>query len=60
MARARAYGEESLCEECGRPLERGRDNQSLCRRCEEELERQKRKGRRLRDNRRHSHRETDW
>jgi predicted amidophosphoribosyltransferase len=61
MARAQAYGEERLCEECGRPIGKGRENQSLCRRCEDELERQKRKGRRLRDSRRHSHREEeDW
>lgn len=59
MVRARAYGEERLCEECGRPIDRGRENQSLCRRCEDELERQKRRGRRLRDNRRNSRREED-
>jgi predicted amidophosphoribosyltransferase len=59
MVRARAYGEERLCEECGRPIDKGRENQLLCRRCEDELERQKRRGRRLRDNRRHSHREED-
>ena len=61
MVRAQAYGEERLCEECGRPIDKGRENQVLCRRCEAELERQKRRKRSLRDNRRHSHREEeDW
>ena len=60
MARARAYGEERLCEECGQPLEKGREGQMLCRRCEDRLERQKRSRRNLRDSRRHSRREEEW
>jgi len=62
MVRARAYGEDRLCEECGQPIGKGRENQFLCRRCEDELERRKRKGQRLRQSRRNSHRddEEEW
>lgn len=57
MARAPAYGKERLCEECGRPIEKGREHHVLCRRCEQELIRRKRKGERLRQNRRNSYRD---
>jgi predicted amidophosphoribosyltransferase len=63
MVKARAYEEERLCEECGRPIGKGRENQYLCRGCEEELERRKRKEQRLRQSRRNSRRgdeDEDW
>ena len=52
MDRARALGELRVCEECGRTIERGRENQFLCRRCQQEMERNRRKGRRPRPSRR--------
>ena len=60
MARAQAPGRERLCEECGQPIEKGREHHALCRRCEQELSRQKRKGERLRQSRRNSRREDDF
>jgi hypothetical protein len=60
MARAQAYGEDRLCEECGQPVGKGRENLFLCRRCEDELERRKRKGQRLRQSRRNTRRDEEW
>jgi tRNA(Ile2) C34 agmatinyltransferase TiaS len=59
MARARAYEEIRLCEECGQPIQSGRENQFLCRRCQDLVERRKRKGNRLRQDRRDSHWDQD-
>ena len=59
MARARAQVRERLCDECGQPIEKGREHHALCRRCEQELSRRKRKGERLRQSRRTSRRDED-
>ena len=60
---ARANREVRLCEECGRPVEHGREHQLLCRRCQEEQERRKRREQKVRQNKRGSRRELeveDW